>query len=430
MKNIVFLIGNGFDVGMGLRTQYRDFYELYTHPKSVYYPKDADIRGLAETIDANEPHWSYYEKSIGEYARTFDTEYVQTSSGEAAKSASIYLAQHDHFQTQFYSYLRTLKSALDFSLLTEKAAAPSPTDNHMVKALKDVIQLDYTCKRCKMCNKSTKCKNKKQRKDCQTCLKAGQTGTGNTSKFPEPAEGCKMYSEHRAWSVPNDPLCTLLQEGDFACSFVCYNYSTVLDDCLETLWDTGLTQDKDRVGKYVMIPKDALQTQNDVKVRLTVCHAHGTIGGKPVMGVNDSNQIYNISFSDDPHVLSHMVKEQISTSSHYEGGEELIGNSDVIVIYGMSVGITDERWWDLVLKRMDENPTCQLVIYVYDSSYNAVSPNAHDDIRRAWLARMFSSKSAKNLEVPSNRISFVINNNVFQKNLKKYELYLHEEDQG
>ena len=32
--NITFLIGNGFDIGLGLKTRYKDFYKYYCKPYS------------------------------------------------------------------------------------------------------------------------------------------------------------------------------------------------------------------------------------------------------------------------------------------------------------------------------------------------------------------------------------------------------------
>ena len=32
-KNVVFLIGNGFDLGLGLKTSYRDFIDFYLNKK-------------------------------------------------------------------------------------------------------------------------------------------------------------------------------------------------------------------------------------------------------------------------------------------------------------------------------------------------------------------------------------------------------------
>ena len=277
-------------------------------------------------------------------------------------------------------------------------------------------------------------------RNCQKCADPGiqSAGTGIThTSYPSPTQ-CQTHSEFYSYSLPNLPLKDLLTKGDNSCRFLCFNYSTVLDKCLKSLKDLG--KKPDAGGTYVTIPKEKLNTETDLKVYLDVCHVHGKIlkdpktgeisyDGKPVMGVNDPDQIKCHEYSQNDFVISHLVKERISDSPQYQQGKNILSKSDIIIIYGMSVGITDQCWWDLILERMEENPKCQLIVYVYDIDHHGASPNKMDDIRRDWLSRMYDSEKGKKLEIPSNRISFVINDNVFGRNLKKYQLYIHPEDQ-
>lgn len=59
MKRITFLIGNGFDVNVGLDTRYRDFYEYYK-------VKCWDDR-LAKSIKSNYKYWADLEVGLGKY---------------------------------------------------------------------------------------------------------------------------------------------------------------------------------------------------------------------------------------------------------------------------------------------------------------------------------------------------------------------------
>ncbi len=45
----------------------------------------------------------------------------------------------------------------------------------------------------------------------------------------------------------------------------------------------------------------------------------------------------------------------------------LLKSSDVIYIYGMSIGETDKLWWDRICEIMKERKNLQLIIYNYEA---------------------------------------------------------------
>jgi hypothetical protein len=59
--NITFLIGNGFDLNLGLKTSYKDFYNYYTKTN----PRDM----IANAINADYELWSDLELGLGEFLR-------------------------------------------------------------------------------------------------------------------------------------------------------------------------------------------------------------------------------------------------------------------------------------------------------------------------------------------------------------------------
>lgn len=61
--NILFLIGNGFDLNLGLKTRYSEFYEYY---KSINSQSDS-INTLKENISTNLENWSDLELALGSY---------------------------------------------------------------------------------------------------------------------------------------------------------------------------------------------------------------------------------------------------------------------------------------------------------------------------------------------------------------------------
>ncbi|MEM0543413.1 AbiH family protein [Flavobacterium sp. j3] len=67
--NILFIIGNGFDMNLGMKTQYSDFYPEYIKSKN-----DNDvIMGLKERIKDNYESWSCLETAIGQDTRNLSS---------------------------------------------------------------------------------------------------------------------------------------------------------------------------------------------------------------------------------------------------------------------------------------------------------------------------------------------------------------------
>ncbi len=67
--NITYLIGNGFDINLGLKTSYHDFYEYYKEQPS----NSEKITKFKNEIADNIALWSDLEEKFGEYCKNFKT---------------------------------------------------------------------------------------------------------------------------------------------------------------------------------------------------------------------------------------------------------------------------------------------------------------------------------------------------------------------
>ena len=66
--NITFLIGNGFDRNLGLKTAYSDFVSYYKGLDTT----DETLIKFHEHINENEELWSSAEEEIGKYTKEFE----------------------------------------------------------------------------------------------------------------------------------------------------------------------------------------------------------------------------------------------------------------------------------------------------------------------------------------------------------------------
>ena len=65
--NITYLIGNGFDISIGLHTKYEQFYRHLTK-KNKFNKDDFDItRNIMNSIENGDDLWSDFELGLGNY---------------------------------------------------------------------------------------------------------------------------------------------------------------------------------------------------------------------------------------------------------------------------------------------------------------------------------------------------------------------------
>ena len=96
--NITFLIGNGFDVGMGLRSKFSDYFPRYIEESAN---KTKSLEDLSKRIEENQKEWSYFEKKLGEYTEEF-----------TLKTQEIFKQQLRDFELGFIKYLREEEKTL------------------------------------------------------------------------------------------------------------------------------------------------------------------------------------------------------------------------------------------------------------------------------------------------------------------------------
>lgn len=104
---ITYLIGNGFDISMGLKTSYSDFYH---HIKKNKDEEQIKNNCLYRNIDANVDLWKDFETAMGLY--TFiNTEEFDKKLGEAEKKIISILSDakeetfnYDKFDSSFQEF--------------------------------------------------------------------------------------------------------------------------------------------------------------------------------------------------------------------------------------------------------------------------------------------------------------------------------------
>lgn len=152
-------------------------------------------------------------------------------------------------------------------------------------------------------------------------------------------------------------------------------------------------------------------------------HIHHTINSKDIIvGVDNINQIANSDFANEESIRNILVKPQtnigLGTLVDRES-REIIGQSGIISLYGVSLGDTDKSWWLEIGKRLKESPNVRILYFPFVKEINEIAeiqkPTLRAKKKRELLKALGIDKNAyKNFE---SRIFVNICNNPGSRNI-------------
>lgn len=107
----------------------------------------------------------------------------------------------------------------------------------------------------------------------------------------------------------------------------------------------------------------------------TIIPIHKQLQTGMFLGVNDETQLNSKIFGrfEKASLIKPLSNDEFRDDTNQEV-ENLIDKSNIIVIYGMSLGQTDKKWWELLVKWLETNPNNRLIIHVYDENFLKTSP--------------------------------------------------------
>lgn len=333
--HITFLIGNGFDIGIGLKTQYEDFYKKYCVVKE---DDNYNIRSFKEMLQKRDSEellkiidWADFEIAFGKHSEDF-----------TITEKELYVERFEDFVFKFNAYLEAEEAAVDYT-----------DENAIVETMKTAVTTYFHIR------------------------------DGDKVEIQE------LYNKLTDKRVYN---------------FISFNYTRSIDNCARILANKLKSDNNRMVGK--------------------IAHIHGYIDLNMIMGVNDASQIANPDFAQDLDVISEIVKPQqnIDARTRYENEvSSIINSSHIICVYGMSIGVTDKKWWNIISTWLSGSPLRKVVILKYDKRYNSRFTYTQRRITNNIVDRFlsYSDLSDNKKEEIRSRIYVGANHNVFSMNLRK-----------
>ncbi len=299
--NITFLIGNGFDLNLNLKTSYQSFYRYYIN-------QDQGNSQITEWLKRDEGKWEDWadlEARLGEKV-----------SEITEKTIDKFIEDKFDLDNKLLDYLEQEQSKMII-------------EGHEEEIAKEISRslLGYY-----------KELNKVEREELM-----------KTYKIFEQEEYVYNFLCFNYTS-------TIFEQEEYVYNFLCFNYTSTLDILIEKTREI-----KAQIGVHS-------SNYGDKKNLLgQVLHIHGTLTEGMVLGVNDIEQIYNSSLKENPEFIDIFVKKRMNDNmgqKRTEDAKNMISTSQVICIFGMSIGLTDTMWWQEVMVWLKQSKDHRLIICV------------------------------------------------------------------
>lgn len=191
--------------------------------------------------------------------------------------------------------------------------------------------------------------------------------------------------------------------NDTRINFLSFNYTNTLDIVVDKISNSPIKQ----WTKQGSVRKTS--------VNKSIVHMHGTSTEYPVLGVDNSSQIANQDLLSIPNFSEIMIKPQsvnaIGELWHNEA-KNIILQSRIIAIFGMSLGESDASWWNTILQWLKADSSRHLIIYWYtDNPPNGISIFRKLEETKKAKDKLFSFLPLTNeeLNVINPRVHIAIN---------------------
>ena len=301
--NITYLIGNGFDLYLGMNTSPKEFLSDIIEKNSSGSDAAAELAKFIETEGVDT--WADFEMQLGNHSSHFNN---------SSQDIDRYLKQVEALETNLAEWLKKEDGKISDEFLARKA----PTIFSSFANIESVLSRDGVHVQ-------------------------DNTGLGDTLNI------------------------------------LCFNYTSAFPRAWNTVYETGIVNEShfDITPGALILPHGSLET-------MLVC------------GVDGADQITNEQLRNNIDVTTSVVKENMQRSDNFgfdNDGMELIRGSDIVCVFGMSLGQSDRRWWGHIARMLDsvDSPLSQLVIFSHEmNGTNLVIPpirmRAKNSVRRKFFA--------------------------------------------
>ena len=331
MPQITMLVGNGFDINIGLKTKYTQFEEFLLQKSKKKQSVYAQYSDLLEFMEEDPSEiWSDAEIAFGKFPAMI------TDSGHLA---DIYFDSISFFKEELSEYMKRI-------------------DNEAKKILRD--------------NRATVVCNNFKIKNYYTELT----------------------------EVQKEKLSNFLEPDKVVFNFINFNYTKTLEYFLDFQSEVSIF--RHRPGQPVRYPMYG-----------KLMHVHGYYDRNMVFGLNDDSQVEQgeVLKQNRPIYYDELIKEEaniVFEERTEEKAVNLLNTSDVLILFGLSIGDSDKRWWVRIGDWMRERKGKRIVfLQVQDLELPTISRARYRE------------------EVDNKRIEFLTKCSLTQEEILEYKDYVY-----
>lgn len=264
--SVTYLIGNGFDISVGLNTSYSDFYRY------IFNKYENNKNDILKRIENDSDLWSNLELGLGEY-----TKYIGNDDEKLEK----FFDDKFDIDSKLMEYLRIEQERIDWE------------QENIIQEVRD-----------------------------------------NFSKY--------VYQFYKLFKpAEKDEILKIVNNSNSLYRIISFNYTNVIKNCIDLL-----------------------------STNIELLYLHGSLEkGNAILGVNDSEQINNEFFKNSEEMLVSMNKLEINNDiGEYTivKAKNILMNSDIVCIFGMSIGDTDKFWWQEIINNLMDGSIKMVIIFHYN----------------------------------------------------------------
>ena len=309
--NVLYIIGNGFDLNLGLKTSYKDFYDYY---KSIESTKK-NVINLKSSISNNYKNWSDLELALGQYT-------------EEIKTLDDFDEVFEDIGGQLSEYLKKEEDKFDSNSVNKE------------KFFENIVK---------------------------------------------PEEFLPLADNNKIKKFKNNYL-----NREWHVDIITFNYTRIIEKILVKV-------------KPVKIGYHSNSNANVILRRIE--HIHGYIDDRMILGVNDISQLKNKEFHKNEDILEAIIKEKCNKSYRHmidDFFKSKIEQADFICFFGVSIGDTDNMWWELIGEKLKNNP---MPLIIFTKGEEVISPRiGYKNNRTERKMRNYFLKKTKLTDKEKERI--------------------------
>ena len=167
--------------------------------------------------------------------------------------------------------------------------------------------------------------------------------------------------------------------------------------------------------------KTVTKSFSSTEILRNIIHVHGRLDDSIIIGVDNETQIANPYFRSNQDVRDLLIKEESNEAMkeiRHLICKSYIDKANIIILYGVSLGITDNCWWKLIGSNLKSRKNLVIIQHLYEPSF--IKPTQKHKLgmlerkQRQEILRRMDIKVEEQTKDLTDRLFFTVNSSIFK----------------